>query len=799
MSDLTLAFRQLWRRPLFSAAAITALAIGLAVNTVAFSAVNAFLFKERAGFDVEGAGRVVLDGGTRRGEGGVSTPEFEHLSRALAGALETAVEGRTALAWNQGRTSEVVWALLVSDAYFSILETRPLAGRLLRGMDAAEGPTAVVSERFWRERLGAASPGELRLTLNGIEVPVIGVLPDSHAGPGGLYEPQIWIPFAARGALRLSSISDAADNRWLGMIGRMAAGRTVAEIDDRLATAAIDLAREWPRTHTGLRTRFTLLRERVPEVQLLARFAAAGMALVGIVLLLACFNVANLLLSRAVERQREMGVRAAIGASRWRIIRQLATEGLVFASVAGIVAAIVALWSQPLIGSFAIPISAPQRINVTPDATTAGFIVLMVLVAGILPAIAPALQDARANLVPALSAQGHGGGRPSTPRTMLMVVQVTGSTAFLVVALLFVQSFLWTTTVDAGFETERALVLTLDLATQGYTPARAELAVGETVQRLRALSGITHAAATTRLPFAVGFPRQIEVAATSQPCTAGGCQQVTTYGVGPAYFAAMDIALLEGRELDGVRATDVVVNETFASRWFPDASAVGQIVRLGSAGTPHEIVGVARDTMGRGFIGSAAAPILYLPLREQDYQSSITIVARTAALPAPLVPAVRETLHALDPNLAPESVTTMGTMLELPRWPMRSASKFFGACGLLALLLAAIGLAGVMAHAVGRRTREFGVRLAVGASRRQLLTDVVSSGLAIVAPGLVLGLALGGLAAHLIRVAIVGVSIADPSTYLAVALVQALVALAACLAPALRAANVDPMVALRAE
>jgi predicted permease len=798
MNDLQLAVRLIQRRPWFSAAAISALAIGLAVNTVAFSTVNGLVIKERAGFDVPGAGRIFVDGGKRRGEG-VSTPEFERIAAATTGAMETAVEGRTSLAWRQDSTTAVVWALLVSRSYFSILDTHVLLGTLPATDDAARVPTAVVSERFWRDRLRAADVGGLRLVLNGVAVPVVGVLPDTFAGPGGFYAPDLWLPFEARHLFRGSTEDEREDQLWLAMIGRLATGITVPEIDARLQATASAIAGEWPRTHTNLRAHFSFLRERVPEVQLLRRVTAVGMAVVGLVLLLACFNVANLQLARAVERQREMAIRAAIGASRWRIVRQLAVEGLVLAALAGLAAVLAAAWSQRLIGSFAIPIAEPQRINVSPDATVGGFIVLMVIVAGLLPALAPALHGWRLDLVHSLS-HGHtaSGGRPLFPRRALMLVQIAGSTAFLLVAALFVRTVLWTATADPGFETDRTIVLTLDPAAQGYDADRSRLAVDRTLDRLRGLPGVASAAAATHLPFYTGYPRLVEIAETSQPCANGGCPTVPVYGVGPDYFHTLNVPILRGRALAAGDMSEVVVNEALAARWFPSIDPLGQVLRVGQSGERRLVVGVARNTVWRGW-AERAAPVLYVALAPTDYRGAISLVVATIAPPAPLVPVVGQTLHDLDPNLAPQTLMTMRTRLELPRWPSASASKFFGACGALALLLATIGLTAVLWHAVGQRTREFGVRIAVGATRTQLLRDVLASGVAIVAPGIVVGLVLGAFGARLLRTAIVGVDITSPSTYVAIALLQAVVALAACIAPARRAANVDPLTALRAE
>src|SRR5262245_48687003 len=269
ISDLRLAIRMIVRKPAFAASAILALAIGLGVNAVAFGVVNAFLFRPRAGFDVQGAGRVMTSGGPT-GEEGRSLFEYERLTAGTAGALETAVEGRTALAWTMSGRSETVWALLVSERYFPILETQPLIGRLFSSGIDVGAPTAIVSERFWRERLASADVGTLRLTLNGVDTPVVGVLSDAFEGPGGLYAPQIWIPFEARRTFQVPARLEQPDTPWLGIIGRLTPGTSIAEVDTRLQASAAAIAREYPRTHTRFAAHFSLMRERVPEVRALA-------------------------------------------------------------------------------------------------------------------------------------------------------------------------------------------------------------------------------------------------------------------------------------------------------------------------------------------------------------------------------------------------------------------------------------------------------------------------------------------------------------------------------------------------
>jgi len=800
LSDLRLAFRQIGRRPGISLVAILALAIGLGINTVAFSTVNAFLFRPRAGFDVEGAGRIQVSG-VATGEEGLSIEEFDRLTAGTSGALDTAVEGRTSLAWTHDGTSETVWALMVSRAYFPVLETRPLVGRLLDGTDIPSAPAAVVSERFWREQLKAASLDTLRLAFNGVDVPVAGVLPDSFEGPGGLYAPQVWLPYEARQTLRLPSRFERTGERWLGMIGRVRPGASIAEVNARLETAGAALAHEQPDRYRRWRARFTLLAERVDEVRTLAWFAAAGMAAVSLVLLIACFNVANLLMARAVERQREVAIRAAVGASRWRLVRQHVTEGVVLASLAGIAAVVVAMWSQRLVSGFAVPIAEPQRLNVQPDWRVIGFAALASLVAGVLPALGPALHAVRLDLVRALSSQGAfgSGGRVTAARHALMFVQIAGSVAFLTIAAMLVQSFAWAGSADPGFETTRAIVMRVDLASQGYDAVRAKATIDRVIERLQGTPGIDRAAAATTLPFYIGYPRLTDVALGQQACASGGCPRVDTYGIAPGYFQAMRVPMVRGREFDAVSPPDaVVINETFADRWFASGDPVGQVIRTGAGGELRTVVGVARNTAQRSLF-ERPAPALYLPLGSGDYETGVSIVASTIGPAGPLVRAAESAVRDVDSRLAAESIMTMRDRLELPRWPMKVGSLFFTACGAMALLLATIGLIAVVSHAVTQRTREFGVRIAVGATRWQLMRDVTLSTLRVVGPGVAAGLVAAGLLARSLRIVLVGIDASRAWVYVGIAVLHVAIAILACAAPARRASRVDPLIALRSE
>src|SRR5262245_9707234 len=390
INDLKHSIRQLWRRPVFTLTSVLTLAIGLGVNAVAFTVVNGMLFKGPATTARHDVGRVATTPGGDE-SGYASLEEYRRFDEATRGALDLAAEGRLSVAWRHEATTEPAWVLFVSPNYFSMVDVHPIVGRVEVAPGISGRPSILVGERFWRRKLNAASLAGLTLRLNNVEAGVAGVLPESFAGPAGLYSPDAWLPLDALTLFTTSPALQRRDHRWLFLMGRLMPGTSVSQIQGRVDAAAVAMAHDWPETHRERGARFRLFGEGNSELQGLRTAAAVGMGIIGLVLLLACFNVANLLLARAVERERDMGIRSALGAGRVRLARLVVSEGLMISAMAGCAAVVLARWTQVLVGSFAIPIEEPQHIDLTPDATVVGFIVMLVLVAGILPGLWPAL------------------------------------------------------------------------------------------------------------------------------------------------------------------------------------------------------------------------------------------------------------------------------------------------------------------------------------------------------------------------------------------------------------------------
>ena len=797
--DLKYATRALLGRPGFSALAVLTLALGIGVNTVAFSALNALIYKPTSFSGAASLGWILGREGAS-GADPVSLPDYQHFASSSRSFETIAAEGRLPLSLRREGAAEQVWSLVVSANYLAMLGVRPERGRLYTTEDlrASEIP-AIASHRFWTRKLGGGeSVAGRTVTLNGRHVSIVGVLPDDFQGPGGLFEPDLWIPLERLDAfgVRRELLTGAAT--WLTMVGRLRDGVTTPQAQAELDGLSARLSADFPDTHQGRSVRFVPMKEGHPDVQGLAPVMWIALAVVGLVLLIACFNVTSLLLARASERRREIGVRSALGASRARVLRQLIVESLLLAAASGVASLIVAAWSADLLSAFSLPAPIPQRLHIGIDLRLVGFVAAMVAVAGILPALVPALNATRADLLASLRTDSASAGTRSRTRNTFVVAQIAGSTLFLASALLFARSYVNRTSTDPGFDTGHTLVLELTPSTYGYDSARSRALMTALVERVRTLPGVSTAALADRVPFYVGYPREVTVSAGSE-CGDPSCRTAIRYDVGPEHFAALGVRVVAGREFTDVNAgAAAVISAATAARLWPGREAVGQWLRLGPDQDQVQVIGVVADITHRS-LGEPPRSCIYLPLETGAFAGRISMVARVAGEPAAFVAPVQAQLLALDPSLPPGTVQTMEQRMEMPLWPARTLAGFFLICGALSVTLATVGLFGVTYCAVSQRTREFGIRAALGATPRAVIRLVLRDGLMLAVPGIAIG-ACGALAAGRIAASFLyGVSPSDPATFASAAGVQLLVALLACALPAARAAASDPIRALREE
>jgi macrolide transport system ATP-binding/permease protein len=651
--------------------------------------------------------------------------------------------------------------------------------------------------------------------LNGHPFTVVGVAPPGFTGLLRGFEAELWVPLMMQGrAVPGSSDLTERGNRSLLVMGRLRPGVTIEQAQSRFDAVAASLHETHRDSWTDVRSQpraITLVAESGARLFPQARgpvvlFVALLMTVVGLVLLIACVNVASLLLARASARRKEIAVRLAVGAGRARLVRQLLTESLLLSALGGGAGLMLAAWGTDLLLAFEPPVPVPIALDLGIDWRVLGFAFAVTLLTGALIGVTPALAATRPDLASALKEDaGAAGAAPQRARLrrVLVVAQVTLSLVLLTGAGLFVRSLQNAGAIALGFDRTNLSVMSFDLQLQGYDEPRGRAFCRQVIERVRALPGVTAASLATQVPLGLFSGTRKGITIAGYDALAGEDMEIDTSSVGPDYFRAMRIPVLRGRaftERDAQGAAGVViVNQTFARRYWPDRDPLGQRIQMGGGGDPGtpslEVVGVAAD--GKYVtLGEEPRPFFYLPL-DQDHASSLTLLVRTTGDPAAALPALRAAIHEIDRDLPVYDAKSMSDHLALSLLPARMAGAVLGVFGLVALALAALGLYGVVSYSVSQQTREIGVRLALGARPRDVLRHIVAQGMRLTAIGIALGLVIAAAVARLLSSLLYGVSPSDPVTFGAVALLLAAVALLACYLPARRAAAVEPMVALR--
>lgn len=811
-SDLRHAARQLWRSPGFTIVAVLTLALGIGANTTVFSLLNAALFREVKAPEPQ---RLVWLVGTQAGNSRfryMSYPEYvQHRDQDSSfSGLMTYQD--VSIALGSGGEPERITGLLVTGNYFSVLGMRLQLGRgFVPEEDGARNanPAVILSDALWRRRFSAdnAIVGK-SIVLNGKPFQVIGVAPRGFTGIDIGQPGDVWVTMAMIGQVwpANAGILDLRDSQWLRVVGRLKPGMTLEGARARARVVGNRLAAAWPEIHDHPSASVEPLaggldpnsrKEGLPIFALL-------MAVPAMVLLIACSNAANLLLSRATARRREIGVRLALGATRWRLVRMLMTESLLLGTIAGVVAMLCSVWLTALVSALG---EIPSYITdvVTPDGRVLAFTMTLGILTGLVFGLVPALGATRPNVIPSLKEDGNAGGRLGGSRLIktFVIAQVSVSLVLLVVAGLFLRTLAKANRVDAGFNTHNGLTMKFDLTTLGYDQPRQAQFYLDLLDRVRGLPGITSASLGSDLPLS---ERMVNGGILSDADGPGAESHNTGMAsVFPGFFRTMGTALVAGRDFtmdDNTSAPAVViVNERLAQRLWPGESPLGKHVRFPGPNEPlREVVGVSRDGKYHELTEEQRA-FLYLPVRQQVLfgLTDMNLVARTSDDPARLLPTVRAVIREMDRNLPVYGLSTLEEHVRLRLDKERGASALLGSFGALALLLAALGLYGVMAYAVTRRTREIGIRMALGAASREVQRMVVREGVRLAGTGIVIGLVLSAILTRIIQKFLYGVTPTDVVTFAAVAVLMAGVAAAASLLPARRAAAVDPMVSLRAD
>lgn len=802
LADLQYAFRSLVRRPGHTLLVVFTLALGIGINTVAFSSVNALIFRpfHIAGGDTFGW---VFVGPAADPLSNVSTQTYDALRSGMTTVEAIAAEGRVPLSASSDAGPEQIWALAVSPNYFTVVPAPTRLGRVLSPTDVADDAVPVlISERYWQTRFGGTTDLQaIRPTINGQLARVMGVVRDDFQGPGGIFEPHVWLAFDALPLLRVNP-GAGSDPTWLTLLARPRPGVSAAQVAGDVTAIARGLAPENDRA--ALRAQYIPIVDGHPEARQLGTAAALAMAAVGLVLLIACFNVAGLILARSVERQQELGLRAALGAGRARLTRLLLAEGLIVATLAGTAALLLAGWSEALLGGLSLPAPIPQRLHFSTDWRMVAFTAALVLVAAVVPTLTPTWRIARVDPIRWLKAGSTGavgGLAPARARRAFVVLQVVGSTAFLTLALMFVASFVKSYRTDPGFNTTHTAVMQIAPSSFVTTPERQATLVQTLMSRLEGRPDVAGIAAAERISFHLGGGDVRRVSGDGRTCDGRDCPTVATSAVSSAFFDVMQIPLKAGRTFASTAGADrdaVIVNEAAATQLWPDAPAVGQWVSISGEPTPRQVIGVVATVIS-GQMQEAPRPYLYRPFDDALLAGPLTLVVRSRADSQSAAQAIRDIWRGLDDTLPPAAVQTMDERMALPLWPSRVSAAFFATCGIVAVILVTVGLFGVTYQVVSQRTREFGVRMALGATAADLRRMILGESLRLIGPGLVVGLLVAGGAASAAGALLVGVSPLDPRLYLAAVVLQVTVTLLASWSPALRASRVSPQVTMRAE
>ena len=807
--DVIFALRTFGKNRGFTAAVAISIGLGIAANTTVFTMVNAMMFGQ---LPVRAPERLVSVGAGRS----MSWPDFQDYREGAKGAFQGLAGYFVIMPASVSGTGEPerVWGQTVGGNYFSLLGVPMQLGRgILPDEDVATGrnPVVVLSNGLWRRRFGAdAGIVGKDILLNNTRYTVVGVAaPEFHGADRG-FVPEFWAPLAMSSQLMpdlpIEKLKTERDGQWMQVIGRLKDG-----VSREQAAAAINVVKRRidATYHKG---------EKRPPLPLTdagglpgeMSQGAAGLfvvlsVVVGMVLLIACVNVASLLLARATARRKEIGIRLSVGASRWRLVRQLLTESVLLSLFGAVLGFVLAWMATTAIEGFKLPLPVPIAFVFQPDLRVVLFTAALAVGTGIVFGLVPALKATRPDLTTWLKNETSGMGRVRRfgMRNSLVLVQVSMSLVLLVCAGLFLRSLQNAASIDLGMHTNGVTMMAFDPKLSHYTPEKSRQFLAQVRERVAAVPGVQSVSFVDSIPLSIGgHSSDAKSEGKGEPKTV----ECEIYTVGTQYFATMGIPIVAGREFDAHRDTgrSAIVNQETAKRLFPGGNAVGQTVSSDDIDgkKEYEIVGVARNAKMRT-LGEASQSGLYLYLEPKPEQAmsffGISVIARSTLPPAQLERSMREQIRSLDPTLPVFNIETMNEHVNKSMLLPRLCATLLGVFGLVGVVLATLGLYGVMNYAARARTKEIGIRLAVGAQPRGILRMVAGQGLVLAGIGIAAGLAISFAVTRFTVSLLYGVSATDAITFIGVPVLMLGVALVAVTIPALRAAQVDPLDALHYE
>ena len=817
LQDIRYAMRMLIKKPGFSFVAVLTLALAIGANTTIFTLINAVFLNPLPVRDAS----TLVEVNTVDAKNAVANFErmpiswenfkdYETQNDVFSGM--TAFQGVPLTLSGRGEAQQLN-GNLVTGNYFDVLGVKAEKGRTFfadEGKTEGASPLVVLSHSLWANKFGAdANLIGQSITLNGVAFTVIGIGPAGFKGTFLLNPPeQLWIPLSMHKEVLTGVFEELLESRralFLNVNARLKPGVGIAQAQAALKTIASRLEKVYPNDNEGRSVMLAPMSMAALGVNNRTQFVSAGgmlMGVTGVVLLIACVNLANLLLARAATREKEISVRTALGANRNRLIRQLLTESLVLSAAGGLAGLAVAYWSRDLLWSYRPPFLTADTVALQLDWHVLAYTFGIAMFTGVVFGLIPALRASRPDLNESLKVGGRQGGSAghNRMRSALVIAEIALALVALVGAGLFIRSMQQAQLIDPGFEAKNLGVMGFDLGAQRYSDQQGQQFLKQAMERARAIAGVESATVSSNFPLGGGFQRSVFPEGTEKDPKRRGVL-VTTNMIAPNYFETLRIPLRKGRlftDFDTDKTTLVtIINEAMAKKFWPNEDPLGKRFTFFGSADLHEVVGVAGNSV-IGQIGEDPLPQVYLPV-PQYYQAAATLQIRTTGNPTAVLGTVRRAVQQIDPNLPLVFVQTIGELMDQALWAPRMGAALLSLFGLLSLTLAAVGVYGVMSYSVTQRTQEFGIRMALGAEGGNILRLVVTEGLWLAGIGLAIGIVIAAFVSRMLTGLLYGVSPGDLVTFGGVSVLLATVAILACYVPARRATRVDPLVALRYE
>jgi predicted permease len=796
------------KAPGYACITVLTLALGIGANTTIFSWINASLLNPVPGISNprELVALSLSPDGTNPFP--FTYPDFEALRNGQQSCDGLTATNIAPMSLTGSGKPQRVWGMVTAANYFDVLGVRPIMGRTFSADEDTKpggAPVVVISHRLWQTHFGGVPDivGKV-IDLNEHPYTIIGVTPAIFQGSQTAIRSDLYVPLMME-SLLVPQGDLLRDHHyfWLTLLGRLKPNVTLQQAQEQMTRQLKPEVQSYPEEHRGHEavTLFPLWRSPFGANAFFSTFLPLLMTISGFVLLLACANVANLMLVRSMARRREIAIRVSLGASRWRLVRQLLVESMVLAVAGGAIAMVMTVWTSGSMMSFVPPMDFPVYLSIQADRTVLGATLVISLLTGIIFGILPALRsssDAPGVVLKEDAGNVTGGLGKARLTSGLVVAQIGLSLLLLVCAGLFIRSFINAQQINAGFNPRNVFLASYDLFSAGYSEPRGLQFHRQLLSRLESLPGVQSAMLTTRVPlFLGGGSTSVKPEGYVPPPNVSMETQVAI--ISPKYFQTLQMPLAKGRDFTPQDGKDtqrvIIVNETFADRYWPHQEPLGKQVISDLTNESFTVVGVARNSK-YAQLNEAPMPFVYLPVY-QVYRAGVTVSVRAAGDPMAIGKSVEQAIHELNADIVVFDLSTLESRQQIATLLLRIGGTFVGAFGVLALVLAAVGIYGVTSYTTRQRTHEIGIRLALGASRPNILRLVLGRAMLLTSLGFVLGLALSLGITRFMKSLLLGISNTDAVTFFGVALLLAAVAFAASFIPARRAMRVDPLQALR--